>query len=271
MNARLSRISTLSVVAGSSTVLMGAAAVMLTAGLAFADNADTIDRSMDLPVEAPIKQEPVKQKAPPPVTSQSPVDSVPPPQFFGHDLTNTGSVVYVIDQSGSMSLTVASFVDSTGKTVTNGSRMDRAKSELTKSIQSLPQSFTFNVIFYDECVRPWQQANVPANAGNKSAAYTFIAQQQPMGFTNTGLAVATALHDKSNKSVVLLSDGEPNFLDCACNYVGTYAEHENLIKQANTQNANVTCFGIGVAGDAAAREFMIAVAGQNSGTYIQID
>jgi hypothetical protein len=45
-----------------------------------------------------------------------------------------------------------------------------------------------------------------------------------LGFTNTGLGVATALQDKSNKEVVLLSDGEPNFMDCACNYVGSYDE-----------------------------------------------
>jgi hypothetical protein len=270
---RLTRISMTSVVATSTTVFASALAVLLTAGLTFADNnAPTIERDIDLPIEAPVVGAPKPQAPPAPApTASNPVDSSVPAVFFGHDIQNTGSIVYVIDQSGSMCLQVMPFTNQNGQIVTNGCRMDRAKAELIKSITALPASFIFNVIFYDECVRPWQGSSVAANTANKAAATAYIMQQQPMGFTNTGLGVATALQDKKNMSVVLLSDGEPNFLDCACAYVGTYDEHEQIIKQANSQNARIDCFGIGVTGDADAVNFMIAVAAQNNGTYVNID
>jgi hypothetical protein len=272
---RVTRISTTSVVASAGTVFASALAVMLTAGITFADNNAPVERDIDLPIEAPAHFVPAAQKPPAPPapapTASQPVDSSVPATFFGHDIQNTGSIVYVVDQSGSMCLQVAPFTNQNGQVVTGGCRMDRAKAELIKSITALPASFIFDVIFYDECVRPWQSSSVPASAANKALAITYITAQQPMGFTNTGLGVATALQDKSNKSVVLLSDGEPNFLDCACNYVGTYDQHEQIIKQANSQNARIDCFGIGVTGDADAMNFMIAVAAQNSGTYVNID
>src|SRR2546423_7456062 len=101
MNARLSRISTTSVLATSGTVLAGALAIMLTGGLAFADNgsAPSFESDSDLPLEAPKLQSPTPPKAPAPIQSPAPVDSTPPPVFFGKDIQNTGSVVYVIDQA----------------------------------------------------------------------------------------------------------------------------------------------------------------------------
>jgi hypothetical protein len=270
MNARFSRVSSATVVCSASSVVVGALAIMLSGSMAFADNTPTYDADQDLPISAPTLRGPAP-KAPPAPSSPVPPPTGAPPVFFGKDLANTGSVVYVIDQSGSMSLSVQPFTDSTGKIINTGNRMDRAKSELVKSIKSLPTSFTFNVIFYDECIRPWKGGNVQANDANKGEAFTYISTQQPMGFTNTGLAVATALQDKLNKSVVLLSDGEPNFLDCAANYIGTYDEHKALIHGANTQTARIDCFGIGVTGDQDARNFMMQVASQNGGTYVEVN
>lgn len=271
MANKLSKISSTSVFATSGTVLASALALVLSAGFTFADNVGITDTDLDLPIEKPTAYKP-KQKAPDPVVSTAPLpSSLPPPTFFGKDITSTGSIVYVIDQSGSMSITVGTFTNENGKTVTGASRFDRAKSELVRSITSLPKSFTFNVIFYDECIRPWQKKNVPADDANKKAVLSFIGGQQPMGFTNTGLGVASALQDKQCKSVVLLSDGEPNFLDCACNYVGSYEEHKSLIRNSNSQSARIDCFGIGVAGDPDARRFMQDVAAASMGTYVEIN
>lgn len=269
-NARLSRISVFGVALSAGTVLASALGAMLTAGVAFAG--DPMDASLDLPIDKPVIGKPMSPPPPPaPPVTQDPQDTTPPPQFFGHDLPSKGSIVYVIDQSGSMSLSVASFTDAQGNVVQSGTRMDRAKAELKKSIATLPANFTFNVLFYDECVRPWQQHNVDATDANKKLACSFIDGQGPLGFTNTGLAVATALQDKSNKEVVLLSDGEPNFMDCSMTYVGSFADHRNVIKQANTQGARIDCFGIGVASDPNARQFMQEVAADNNGAYIECD
>jgi hypothetical protein len=271
-DARFQKISTTRLFATSGTVLVGALALML--GAASVSFADDIDRDTDLPFTAPVYQGPSKPappKAPPAPTPPVPVASEPAPTFFSHDIPASASIVYVIDQSGSMSIGVGDFTDQNGKIVANGSRMDRAKAELIKSIATLPKSFTFNVLFYDECVRPWQNANVAADDSHKTQSYAFITAQQPMGFTNTGLAVATACGDKTVKNVVLLSDGEPNFLDCNMCYVGTYAEHRSVIRQANSQHARVDCFGIGVASNPDARSFMQAVAEDNAGAYIEIN
>ncbi len=162
-----------------------------------------------------------------------------------------------------------SFTDDAGNTVQSGNRLDRAKSELRRSIASLPETFKFNVIFYDECVRTWQSQTVLASLPNKKAAFAWVAQQEPMGFTNTGLAVASALADKANKMVVLLSDGEPNFMDCAANYVGSFDQHRGMVRTANTQTAKIDSFGIGVASDPDARRFMQDVASENGGTYVE--
>ena len=269
MNARLTRISTNRLMASAGSVVVGAFALLVTSGIAFAN--DPIEAGMDLPIEAPVYKKPQPPKAPEPVQDTTTIDTTVPPRFFGNDLVSASSIIYVIDQSGSMSLSVASFTNDKGVTVSGGNRLDRAKSELLKSIQSLPKSFVFNVIFYDECVRTWKPGTVAADDANKSAAASWVASQQPMGFTNTGLAVATALGDKNNKSVVVLSDGEPNFLDCSANYIGSYDEHKSLIRQANSQGSRIDCFGIGVTGNPDARKFMQDVASANNGTYTEVN
>src|SRR5437899_1604345 len=104
MNGKLSRISTIGVMTSASTVLAGALVVMLSGSFAFADGGAPpvqIDRDTDLPVDAPVLKGPAP-KAPEVPNNPSPVDDTPPPVFFGKDIQNTGSIVYVIDQSGSM-------------------------------------------------------------------------------------------------------------------------------------------------------------------------
>lgn len=268
------RLSAFGLIATASTAIGSAGLVVLSAGIAFAGGPS---EPLDLPIQPPVLQPATttnntttpgpQTQTPPPPKEQN---DTPPPTFFGQDVKpETPSIVYVIDQSGSMSLSVQSFTDDTGNTVQGGNRLDRAKSELRRSIGTLPETFKFNVIFYDECIRCWQSQTVPASTANKQASFGWINGQQPMGFTNTGLAVATALAEKTNKLVVLLSDGEPNFLDCAANYVGTYQQHRQMIRQTNTQSARVDCFGIGVESNPDARRFMQDVAGDNNGNYTE--
>ena len=132
-------------------------------------------------------------------------------------------------------------------------------------------NFFFNVFIYDECTNSCWSVKQQANAGNKANAYTWIDAVQPDGWTNTGLGVQTALGDKENKTIILLSDGAPNFLDCAMNYVGSFDDHAKLIRSANTQNAVVNTFGIGINNDVDARGFMMRVASENGGTYTDVN
>jgi len=196
----------------------------------------------------------------------------PPPTFFGEEISTRGeSIIYVIDHSGSMSIMAEPFVDEGGAVVENGSRLDRAKAELRRSISALPASFSFNVIFFDECTSNCWNEKQRATAENKANAFAWIDAVQPDGWTNTALATTTALGDKQNTSVVLLSDGSPNFMDCAMNYVGSYEQHRTLIASQNTQGARINTFGFGVQSDPDARAFMQAVAADSGGTYVEVN
>ena len=94
-------------------------------------------------------------------------------------------------------------------------------------------------------------------------------QIQPWGWTNTGGATAQALGDTQNKVIMLLSDGAPNFLDCAQTYIGDFETHKSVIRQANRQRATVNSFGIGL--DPETREFMRQVAQENGGRFRELD
>jgi hypothetical protein len=193
-----------------------------------------------------------------------------PPKFYDEDIPNASeSVIYVIDRSSSMSLPVQPFTNDAGAVVSDGSRLDYVKSELRRSISSLPENYTFNMIIYSECVNPWRPSRVVADAANKAAALAWVDAIEPWGWTNTGGATSTALDDHPNKCVLLLSDGAPNFLDCAETCIADFDTHRRVIRASNLQGAVVHTFGIGL--DTDTRQFMQNVAHDSGGTFREID
>lgn len=291
----MKRISMVGVVASTAASVLTASTVILSAGLAVANPPppagttpgypprDGSDLSgLDLPIGVPVYDPnprpttsipPIKPPRRDPIDtpdSDDPTDE-PPPVFFGEEIESTNDcVIYVIDNSGSMTISVDPFTDENGNVV-RGNRLDRAKCELRRSVMTLPESFSFNVIYFDECTLQCWPTKQVASPDNKQAAIAWAMQVQPDGWTNTGLAVAQALRDKDNKSIVLLSDGSPNFLDCGMNYVGTFEQHRELIRNTNTQGAVVNAFGIGISSDRDARSFMQAVAAENQGSYVEVN
>lgn len=296
----MKRMSTIGVVASAGGSVLVASTLLLSASLAVAspegagsygsvsDPSDpsrpllpNFDRGMDLPISPVAYQPPVDPLIPMPPfgrpeiplggqPGEDPRDE-PPPTFYGEELSaDRDSIIYVIDNSGSMTISVQPFINETGN-ITSGNRLDRAKAELRRSISALPERFSFNVIFFDECTMLCWGSKQRATPANKEYAIGWLNGVQPDGWTNTGFASATALADKDNKSIVLLSDGSPNFLDCAMNYVGTFDQHRDLIRTSNSQGARIDCFGIGIQGDPDATGFMQRVAAENGGTYVSID
>lgn len=284
------RISMAGVMASSAaSLLMATFSVALLAGAVFAgpgsvpsDDYDgpAINQGLDLPmtptwVGGPQPYVPPEPKPEPPIEESDPGTDprdTPAPKFFGEDVdATTDSILYVIDQSGSMSIVTNPFEDENNQIVDRGSRLDRAKAELKRSIAGLPENFYFNVLFYDECVTQCFSAKQVASDANKTQAFSWIEAIQPDGWTNTGLAVQKALTDKANKTVVLLSDGYPNFIDCAMQYVGGVDDHSNMIRSENTQGAVINTFGIGISSDPDSRAFMQRVAAENGGTYIEVN
>jgi hypothetical protein len=192
------------------------------------------------------------------------------PKFYDEEIpTTSDSVIYVVDRSSSMDLPIGTFMDLEGQPISDGTRLDFVKTELIRSVRSLPRNFTFNIMIYSECIDAWREGRVDANDVNKGIAEGWIHAITPYGWTNTGGAAARALADRQNRVIMLLSDGAPNFLDCAQSYVGDFETHRRVIRQANGQGCVINCFGIGL--DAETRSFMQQVAADNGGTFRELD
>ena len=214
---------------------------------------------LDLPFEEP-SREMANTELPPPPEEPEPVEE--PPTFSGEPIPSENSTIfYVVDKSCSMGWDYRTYVDEEGNTK-SGNRMDRAKVELRKSVNALPKNFKFNLLAYGCSLARWRTQMVEANVANKGSAIGWINSLYPNDGTMTGPATATALQDKDNKSVVLLTDGAPN-----CGASGT-SGHRSLIKAANTQGAIVTVFGIGASGYL--KQFCQDIANDNNGSYTDI-
>lgn len=187
------------------------------------------------------------------------------PTIYDEDLpTTTESIIYVLDISGSMDWGVGPYTGLDGNP-TSGTRLDRAKAELIRSIQGLTEDFKFNVFAYDCDLQRWSPARQQAVPAAKASASGWVSSRQAMGATGTGPAVAAALGDKDNFCVVLLSDGAPN---CIGYSSGSIAQHRAMIRAANTQGAVIHCFGIGAYGEF--EQFLRDVARDSGGQYFPV-
>ena len=200
--------------------------------------------------------------APPPPPPPPPATSF---AFFGQSIPSPDrQAVFVLDRSGSMQLQApGSYVDEDGNTVFGATLWDRLRSEVIKSLRALPAGFEVNIVVFDECVVslwPMRRVLTPADL---QAAETFLRSLGPQGWTNTSLGTARALTEQSTTTLVLVSDGLPNFIDCALTTVGTEQEHLTIITAANTQRAVIHCAALAVA----ARPFLMAVAALEGGLY----
>lgn len=219
---------------------------------------------LDLPIEKPIpKPPPEPPKEPDDPNGEDPGDPIgeDPPTIYGEELPASDSIFYVIDISGSMNWDRSSYVGLDGNT-TSGTKLDRAKVELIRSITGLSDEFEFNIIAYDCSTRGWATEMQEANDRNKAAANGWISSLSANGATGTGPATALALSERDNQTVVLLTDGAPN---CGAN--GT-AGHRAMILGANSQGAKIHCFGI--AADGQFRQFLVDVASATGGRYVDV-
>ncbi|MCO5168107.1 MAG: VWA domain-containing protein [Planctomycetes bacterium] len=227
---------------------------------------------LDLPLERPVLTAPTPTPpAPPPTPDDGDRDDPrdePPPVIYGEEISSENdTIVYVLDRSGSMDWDVGSYTDLDG-VQRRGNRMDRAKVELSRSIQGLSRNFRFNVIAFDCANYQWQRRLQEANDTNKAAALAWVRRLTPGGATGTGPAVALALYsDRDNKSVVLLTDGQPN---CGLNDWDDFSldAHRRVIRNENVQRAVINVFGIAASGQW--RRFCQNVASDSGGSYFDV-
>ena len=180
--------------------------------------------------------------------------------IFGTTLpAPSGSVVYVVDVSGTMAWTFGTYVDRFGATV-SGSRLDLEKDRVIDSIDGLAASMLFNVIAFDCTTYTWAPAGMQvASAANKADAAAWVDALAPLGGTGTGPAVREALREESNRTILLVSDGL-----ASCGGLGT-AGHLCDILAANPQEATIHTFGVQTFGEY--RQFLVDLAEETGGTY----
>jgi hypothetical protein len=183
--------------------------------------------------------------------------------LYDEDVPSEGdSIYYVIDISGSMGWGSHTYTGLDGNT-TSGTRLDRAKVEVQRSILALTDDFKFNIVAYHCSASRWRSQRQEATDQNKSSAGQWVNALRATGATGTGPATALALGDKDNKTVALLSDGAPN-----CGASG-FSGHANMISGANTQGAIIHTFGIGAYGQF--ENFLRGIAQGSGGNYIPVN
>ena len=125
-------------------------------------------------------------------------------EFFGIRIESK-SVIFILDISGSMLERLRSrYVGKTGET-----RIDRAKSELVKAIESLEEGALFNVVAFNGGVLPWKDGLSAATGSTRSECVEWVNKLGALGGTNLFDSLEQAFQDQDVDTIMILSDGEP--------------------------------------------------------------
>jgi len=125
-------------------------------------------------------------------------------EFFGIRIESK-SVIFILDISGSMLERLRSrYVGKTGET-----RIDRAKSELVKAIESLEEGALFNVVAFNGGVLPWKEGLSAATGSTRSECVEWVNKLGALGGTNLFDSLEQAFQDQDVDTIMILSDGEP--------------------------------------------------------------
>lgn len=146
--------------------------------------------------------------------------------FFGTRVRST-RVLFIIDISGSMEEPAAG----------GGTRMERAKRELSDAIRNLGPNTQFNVVVFSFEARAWLERigqmdpkKIKAKGGFLEQALGFIAKLKSGGGTNLYAALRLAFSDPEVDTVYLLTDGEPT--------VGEVIDPTAIRERVNLWNKN---------------------------------
>jgi len=211
---------------------------------------------------------------------------VQPGYFFGHDLRNAQSVVYVLDLSGSMREGSGSVVEnvgtgvaasaggslvggllgrSTGNMVEDNVRklqqkVEKVKLHLIASLNGLPQGSQFNVVLFSDGVQKLAPAMNPVSPATVGLVSAFVSRLEASGSTSLGAAIGAGLHT-GGQQVIVLTDGLP-----------TDASPEQILALVARENADhaMTISTVGVGHDQDLR-FLQTLAQMNGGSFVAYD
>jgi HEAT repeat protein/VWA domain-containing protein len=189
--------------------------------------------------------------------------------FYGIQ-TKSKHIVYILDHSGSMQ-GPASTGRTTGNDGTAGlTKIEVAKRELWKSVQSLAPDATFNVLFYNHAFTVFHKGMARATAANKRAVKEYIDGINADSSTNIYDTLERAFQiggqgavDKAYKvnfdTIFFLTDGSPTS--------GKTTDWKEILAEVDrwnkTKRIKVHCVGIGPHNQA----FLSQLARKTGGEY----
>lgn len=142
------------------------------------------------------------------------------------------------------------------------------KQEVTQAINSLSRNAEFGLVAFGSTHETFPQPPMPvrANPSSKAAALAWVQARVAEGVTCMGAAGVTCVNmsnqcRKRNKTMIMLSDGEPNCPGCSSE-IGD-------ITQANFQRTPINTLFIGTGTSGA--QCMQSLASQNGGSFTQIN
>jgi len=171
--------------------------------------------------------------------------------FYGIQ-TKSKHIVYILDHSGSMQLPASPSEQSGNEGTAGLIKVEVAKNELLKSIESLPPDATFNILFYNDHYTVFKERMVKANGANKREARDYISGITASSSTNIYDTLERAFQiggqgavDRAYKvnfdTIFFLTDGSPTS--------GKTTDTGEILAEVDrwnkTKRIKVHCVGIG--------------------------
>lgn len=197
--------------------------------------------------------------------------------LYGEELpTEEDEIIYIIDISGSMGWGTQTYTDLNGNP-TSGSKLDRAKVEVIRSIQGMPETLRFNVVAYNCQSQFWEPELRPSTPNYKAAAAEWVNGLQSSGGAATGPAVRDALMGPGSSTIALISNTPPG---CGADPAVVRDEepigrgwrgfdgHLQMITDTNTGGARIHTIGLQTHGRFVT--FLSSIASRTGGTYVAV-
>jgi hypothetical protein len=184
--------------------------------------------------------------------------------YFYGIRTSSKRVVFCLDISGSMEWSLE------GRDAQGPPRLDKAKEELIRAINGLPEDARFAIVVYSTAVQTWKKALEPASQKNKASARKFVEDLKPEGATNIFDALVTAMEiaappakgrEPGADTILFMTDGQPTH--------GKVIDPHQILDEVTRRNRvlGVTLHTVGVSKDQNAA-FLLNLAKRNGGRYV---
>lgn len=177
-------------------------------------------------------------------------------EFFGIKI-ESHRVIFIIDVSGSMAeLLRPHYAGEQGE-----ARMDVAKRELGKAIESLDPKALFNIVQFSSGMDAWKPEGIAkTNTASRAEALEYVKRLGAGGGTNIYGALQLAFEDLDVDTIVMLSDGEPSVGDV----IDAGSIRQAVLEWNDTRGVKIDTVAVG-----GSLQLMKWIAEDNGGRYVE--